>query len=87
MAEAPPECDASLSTIAVDFVDTDYCKLFLKRMFHLREQGDYTDVVLKTDELEVACHKVVLSAASDYFQAMFSSGSNTSPSYTILQDA
>ena len=40
-------------------------------LFILRRKAAHTDVVLKAGDLEVPCHKVVLLAASPYYEALF----------------
>ncbi|KAL3859086.1 hypothetical protein ACJMK2_009320 [Sinanodonta woodiana] len=43
----------------------------------------YTDIEIQVEKKAFKCHKVVLSAFSDYFQAMFSSGMKESHNNTI----
>lgn len=56
------------------FRDEVLCKFFLVELNQMREQGTYCDVTLECDEVSMRCHRVVLSAASPYFRAMFNSG-------------
>ncbi|BFZ04159.1 hypothetical protein BsWGS_07198 [Bradybaena similaris] len=38
------------------------------------ESGQFCDVMIYVDEIEFPCHRIILCAYSDYFQAMFTSG-------------
>ncbi|KAK6973368.1 kelch-like protein 24, partial [Biomphalaria glabrata] len=38
------------------------------------KSGQFCDVMIYVDDVEFPCHRVILCAYSDYFQAMFSSG-------------
>lgn len=49
----------------------------------LRAQGKFCDVVITVEDKEFPAHKVVLSAASDYFLAMFTSGFQESTSSKV----
>ena len=68
---------------SIDFFDEVYNKSFLSKLLSLRNQGLYTDVVVKAGPREIACHKVVLSAASPFFNAMFNSGLEESTSGVV----
>ncbi|KAK2142576.1 hypothetical protein LSH36_938g00001 [Paralvinella palmiformis] len=56
------------------FSDAVYGRGLLTSLLSLRQNGVFTDVTLKADDKEITCHRVVLSAASPYFMAMFTSG-------------
>lgn len=45
--------------------------LVLKRISEFRETELLTDIILETENKKFKAHKVILSAASDYFRAMF----------------
>ncbi len=51
----------------------------------LRAEGKFCDVIIHIEDKQFPAHKVVLSAASDYFLAMFTSGfqESTSPEVRI----
>ncbi|XP_078582552.1 kelch-like protein 24 [Branchiostoma floridae x Branchiostoma japonicum] len=44
---------------------------FFRRLQQLRSEGHLTDVTLCAEGKEIPCHRLVLSASSDYFHAMF----------------
>ncbi|XP_035691507.1 kelch-like protein 24 [Branchiostoma floridae] len=44
---------------------------FFRRLQQLRSEGHLTDVTLCAEGKEIPCHRLVLSACSDYFRAMF----------------
>ncbi|KAG9332471.1 hypothetical protein JZ751_014569 [Albula glossodonta] len=46
----------------------------LDQLGRMREMDELTDVVLLAEEVRFPCHRVVLSAFSPYFRAMFTSG-------------
>ena len=52
----------------------EYTQDFMHKLLQLQEQKEFTDVTLKTQDQEFSCHWVVLSAASEYFHAMYRSG-------------
>ncbi|XP_017130710.1 kelch-like ECH-associated protein 1B isoform X1 [Drosophila elegans] len=56
------------------FCMSNYPKEALKMMFMMRSHGMLTDVVLEVKKELFPAHKVVLSAASPYFKAMFTGG-------------
>lgn len=56
------------------FCMANYAKEALKMMFMMRSHGMLTDVVLEVKKELFPAHKVVLSAASPYFKAMFTGG-------------
>ncbi|XP_035683885.1 kelch-like protein 24 [Branchiostoma floridae] len=52
--------------------DEDCCAdEFFRRLQGLRSEGHLTDVTLCAEGKEIPCHRLVLSACSDYFHAMF----------------
>ncbi|XP_021693093.1 kelch-like ECH-associated protein 1 [Aedes aegypti] len=53
---------------------SNYAKEALKMMFMMRSHHMLTDVTLVIEKETFQAHKVVLSAASPYFKAMFTSG-------------
>lgn len=56
------------------FCMSNYAREALKMMFMMRSHGMLTDVVLEVKKELFPAHKVVLSAASPYFKAMFTGG-------------
>ncbi|XP_034117463.1 kelch-like ECH-associated protein 1B isoform X1 [Drosophila albomicans] len=56
------------------FCMSNYAKEALKMMFMMRSHGMLTDVVLEVKKELFHAHKVILSAASPYFKAMFTGG-------------
>ncbi|XP_037540027.1 kelch repeat and BTB domain-containing protein 12-like [Nematolebias whitei] len=52
----------------------DHGSLLLKQLERMRAAEELTDVVLLAEGIPFPCHKVVLSAFSPYFQAMFTCG-------------
>ncbi|KAI1890292.1 hypothetical protein AGOR_G00152240 [Albula goreensis] len=46
----------------------------MNRLWRMKEAGEVTDVVLVAEGVRFPCHRVVLSAFSPYFLAMFSCG-------------
>lgn len=46
----------------------------MERLWRMKEAGEMTDVVLVTEGVHFPCHRVVLSAFSPYFRAMFTCG-------------
>lgn len=61
-------------TEVCDFTDNTYSAGFLSVLHDLQRSNDFTDVVLCSGDAQFSCHRVVLSAASPYFRAMFASG-------------
>ncbi|XP_058467441.1 kelch-like ECH-associated protein 1B [Malaya genurostris] len=56
------------------FFMSNYAKEVLKMMFMMRSHHMLTDVTLEVEQETFQAHKVVLSAASPYFKAMFTGG-------------
>lgn len=56
------------------FCMSNYAKEALKMMFMMRSHNMLTDVILEVKQEIFPAHKVVLSAASPYFKAMFTGG-------------
>ena len=54
--------------------DESYKKDFVEQLSILQKQGLYTDATLNIEGYQIYCHKVVLCAASPYFNNIFSSG-------------
>jgi hypothetical protein len=74
---------AAATTTNMHFVDKSFCPDFLRSLSKLRQSEKLTDVTLKADGVLLPCHRVVLSAASPYFNAMFTSGFDESASPTV----
>lgn len=51
--------------------DFQHSSELLKGLAKLRENGQFCDAILCVDGLEIPCHRVVLSAFSHYFAALF----------------
>lgn len=56
------------------FCMSNYAKESMKMMFMMRSHHMLTDVVLEVKEEQFHAHKIVLSAGSPYFKAMFTGG-------------
>lgn len=56
------------------FCMSNYAKEAMKMMFMMRSHHMLTDVILEVKSELFHAHKVVLSAASPYFKAMFTGG-------------
>ena len=50
-----------------------HCQILMNKMNLYLNQGQLCDVILIVGALRIPAHRVVLSAASDYFAAMFMS--------------
>ena len=74
------ECSTTAAAFSmpasVRFVAKNYHSLFTERLVSLRQSNILTDITLKSGDIEIPCHKVVLCAASAYFNTMFCSGYN-----------
>ena len=57
----------------------------MKRMQRLRQADQYTDVTLQSSDVDIRCHRNVLAAASDYFNAMFRCGFEESESASDIE--
>ncbi|KAK5863683.1 hypothetical protein PBY51_000695 [Eleginops maclovinus] len=62
-------CDPGLAS-----AQAEHGSLLLRQLERMRAAEELTDVVLLAEGIPFACHKVVLSAFSPYFQAMFTCG-------------
>lgn len=58
----------------INFCMSNYAKEALRMMFMMRSHNMLTDVILEVKQELFPAHKVVLSAASPYFKAMFTGG-------------
>ncbi|XP_019625087.1 PREDICTED: kelch-like protein 24 [Branchiostoma belcheri] len=59
---------------SLDPVDGLYAAWFFDELRTMRSGGLLVDVTLCAEGKEIPCHRLVLAACSDYFQAMFSGG-------------
>ena len=59
---------------AFEFTDVTYSTKFLGDLCQLMQGGEFSDVKVCSGGLQIPCHKVILSAASPFFRAMFTSG-------------
>ncbi|XP_023280920.1 kelch repeat and BTB domain-containing protein 12-like [Seriola lalandi dorsalis] len=57
-----------------DSAQAEHGSLLLRKLERMRASEELTDVVLLAEGIPFPCHKVVLSAFSPYFQAMFTCG-------------
>ncbi|XP_065585037.1 kelch-like protein 5 isoform X2 [Artemia franciscana] len=55
------------------FVSDSHTRNCMKRMEYYLKTGVLTDIVLVAENKRISAHRVILSAASDYFDAMFTS--------------
>uniref|UniRef100_A0A4W6F664 Kelch repeat and BTB domain containing 12 n=1 Tax=Lates calcarifer TaxID=8187 RepID=A0A4W6F664_LATCA len=58
----------------LDSAQAEHGSLLLRQLERMRATEELTDVVLLAEGIPFPCHKVVLSAFSPYFQAMFTCG-------------
>ena len=65
------------------YADIDYSRLLLKGLNDLRERKSLCDVELHVGDFVFYAHKVVLSACSKYFKAMFTCKMEESSSYRV----
>ena len=56
---------------------------FLKGMMTQRQNEQFIDVELESDDVHILCHKNVLAATSRYFNAMFTSGMRESSTRVV----
>ncbi|XP_077424530.1 kelch repeat and BTB domain-containing protein 12-like isoform X2 [Vanacampus margaritifer] len=63
-----------MDTLAVATAQEEHGAHLLRQLEKMRAAQELTDVVLIAGGISFACHKVVLSAFSPYFQAMFTCG-------------
>ena len=57
-----------------------HSEILLSKCAQFREQGEFIDVGLKVGEQIFSAHRIVLTASSDYFHAMFAHGMKESSS-------
>lgn len=58
----------------MSFCMSNYARETMKMMFMMRSHHMLTDVIIEVQQELFHAHKVVLSAASPYFKAMFTGG-------------
>lgn len=58
----------------MSFCMSNYAREIMKNIFMMRSHHMLTDVVLEVQQELFHAHKVILSAASPYFKAMFTGG-------------
>ncbi|CAH1262607.1 KLHL24 [Branchiostoma lanceolatum] len=54
--------------------DDSYAAWFFQQLQDFRSEGHLVDVTLCAEGMEIPCHRLVLSACTDYFRAMFRGG-------------
>lgn len=67
-----------------NFVKMSYSEDLADGLQKLRGSQKFCDVVLIAEETEFYCHKVVLSALSEFFETMFDSPFKVCQVYTII---
>ncbi|XP_078703744.1 kelch repeat and BTB domain-containing protein 2-like isoform X1 [Branchiostoma floridae x Branchiostoma belcheri] len=83
MAAADQETHAS-SLRPRSYQDESYQHGFLGAVGDLQKEGELQDVVLEVEGRRFPCHRLVLSAASPYFRAMFTSDMAESRQNTVV---
>ncbi|XP_078572318.1 kelch repeat and BTB domain-containing protein 2-like isoform X2 [Branchiostoma floridae x Branchiostoma japonicum] len=66
------------------YQDESYLPGFLGTVGDLQKEGVFQDVVLEVEGRRFPCHRLVLSAASPYFRAMFTSDMAESRQKTVV---
>ncbi|XP_078572517.1 uncharacterized protein LOC144859584 isoform X3 [Branchiostoma floridae x Branchiostoma japonicum] len=66
------------------YQDESYLHGFLGTVGDLHKAGEFQDVVLEVEGRRFPCHRLVLSAASPYFRAMFTSDMAESRQKTVV---
>ncbi|XP_019634496.1 PREDICTED: kelch-like protein 18 [Branchiostoma belcheri] len=66
------------------YQDEGYLRGFLGAVGDLQKDGILQDVILEVEERWFPCHRLVLSAASPYFRAMFTSDMAESRQKTVI---
>ena len=74
---------ASAAMKVQKFVDKTYQNDFMKDMHKLRQNEEFADVTLQSDDVQIRCHRIVLAVATDYFKAMFRCGLEESTLATV----
>ena len=82
MAAADKETHAS-AVRPRSYQDESYLHGFLGTVGDLQKAGVLQDVVLEVEGRRFPCHRLVLSAASPYFRAMFTSDMAESRQKTV----
>ncbi|XP_019630540.1 PREDICTED: uncharacterized protein LOC109474632 [Branchiostoma belcheri] len=83
MAAAHQETHAS-SVRPRSYQDESYQRGFLGAVGDLQKEGELQDVVLEVEGRRFPCHRLVLSTASPYFRAMFTSDMAESRQNTVV---
>uniref|UniRef100_A0A0X3Q0A8 Kelch-like ECH-associated protein 1 n=1 Tax=Schistocephalus solidus TaxID=70667 RepID=A0A0X3Q0A8_SCHSO len=66
--------NGSPSSLGVNYNVSEYASEAMSVMFSLFQSGKLTDVTLRVENVKIPCHRIVLTGASPYFRAMFTSG-------------
>lgn len=74
MSASTATASAAAAAADMTFCMPSYARESLRTMFSMRSHQMLTDVVLEVREEQFHAHKIVLSAASSYFRAMFTGG-------------
>ncbi|XP_078587874.1 kelch repeat and BTB domain-containing protein 2-like isoform X2 [Branchiostoma floridae x Branchiostoma japonicum] len=83
MAATGQRCNAS-AVRPRSYQDESYLHGFLETVGDLQKAGVLQDVILEVEGRRFPCHRLVLSAASPYFRAMFTSGMAESRQKTVV---
>lgn len=69
----PFATDHNTSTISNLFISKNYVNVFHKNLQNLRHENRFCDVEIfvNNNEKSIQAHRIVLSASSSYFEAMF----------------
>ena len=66
-----------------DFLTNGHAKDILEAVNRLRKENKLCDVILQVENKEFPAHRIVLSACSDYFCAMFTSDMAESQNHVV----
>ena len=67
------ELELTSSSNRLDYYSDKHSKLLLESLYSLKKRKELCDVVLIVGKRKILCHRVILSACSPYFHAMFRS--------------
>ncbi|XP_066301846.1 kelch-like protein 12 [Branchiostoma lanceolatum] len=66
------------------YQDDSYPSGFLGTLGDLQKDGTFQDIILEVEDRQFPCHRLVLSAASPYFRALFTNDMAESRQKTIV---
>ena len=70
---------------AVKLIDGEFKEELLSKLYQLRKEGILCDVTLRIEGQDFAAHRCVLSAASPYFRALFTSELTAESNSNLLE--